>query len=145
VIKFENKRTGEVAIFTGEQEVNMRNAHMAAYLNSSDMGPNSGVRGQDFGWRLSPEVVVSMDEVRGDYEALDTISRKLGVPIDGIKDFHILSYVADKEFAKDAMEARAEVLDDSAAEEAYEARVKAAREARKNATIEVSTANKKGK
>lgn len=134
MITFENKFTNEVVTFTGEQEANMRNAHMAAYLNASDLSPNAGVRGQDFGWRLAPEIIVKMDDVRSDYEELDKISRRLGIGVDDIKDFHILSYVADKEFAQDAVKRRA-MSSSANPENDYEARVRAAREARKNATI----------
>ena len=127
MIKFENIRTGEVVIFTGEQEANSRNAHMAAYLNASDLSPNAGVRGQDFGWRLSPEVVAEMEAVRQDFDELDKISRRVGIGIEDIRDFHILAYVAEKDFAKDAKKARVEQAS-AELEEDYRARVKAAKE-----------------
>jgi hypothetical protein len=126
VITFENIKTGEKVVFTGEQEANSRSAHMAAYLNASDLSPNAGVRGQDFGWRLAPEVVAEMDAVRQNAEILDTIGRRLGVPMGEIKDFHILNYVAEKDFAKDAMKAHT-VADTSDLEDDYRARVKAAK------------------
>lgn len=137
MIKFENIRTKEVVIFTGEEEPNMRNAHMAAYLNSSDMGPNAGVRGQDFGWRLAPEVIAEMEEVRNDFELLDRISRRVGIGLDDIRDFHILAFVADRDFAKDAKK-QVTASDIAENEEDYRARVKAA----KSAKIEVPTTKK---
>lgn len=129
MITFENINTGEKVTFTGEQEANSRSAHMAAYLNSSDLSPNAGVRGQDFGWRLAPEVIAEMEEVRGDLTSLENISRRIGVPIDEIKDFHILNYVAEKDFAKDAIKNR-KTLASSDKEDDYRARVKAAKVSR---------------
>jgi hypothetical protein len=128
VIKFENIRTGEVVEFTGAQEVNARNAHMAAYLNASDLSPNAGIRGQDFGWRLAPEVIAEMELVRNDYDSLERISKRLGVGIDDIRDFHILSYVAERSFAEDAKAARANQPAPSDLEDDYRARVKAAKQ-----------------
>lgn len=127
MITFENISTGEIVTFTGEQEANARNAHMAAYLNASDLSPNAGVRGQDFGWRLAPEVIAEMDEVREDYDTLERISKRLGVGIDDIRDFHILSYVADRSFAQDAKNARVNQPTSSELEDDYRARVKAAK------------------
>lgn len=142
MIKFENIRTGEVVEFTGEQEVNARNAHMAAYLNASDLSPNAGVRGQDFGWRLAPEVIAEMEAVRQDYESLERISKRLGVGIDDIRDFHILSYVADRSFAEDAKAARVNQPSSSDLEDDYRARVKAAKAPKEDAKIEVPTTKK---
>lgn len=148
MITFENIRTGEKVVFTGEQDASSRSAHMAAYLNSSDLSPNAGVRGQDFGWRLAPEVVAEMEAVRQDYALLDSISKRIGVPVDELKDFHILNYVAEKDFAKDAIKARQQLPNDQL-EEDYRARVKAAKQSavpveEASATIEEQP-TKKGK
>lgn len=126
MITFENIRTGEKVTFTGEQEVNARNAHMAAYLNASDLSPNAGVRGQDFGWRLAPEVVAEMQSVREDYDTLERLSKRLGIGMDDLKDFHILSYVAERSFAQDAKLARVNEPTATDLEDDYRARVKAA-------------------
>lgn len=135
MITFENIKTGEKVVFTGEQEANSRNAHMAAYLNASDLSPNAGVRGQDFGWRLAPEVIAEMDLVREDYDTLERISKRIGAGIDDIRDFHILSYVADRSFAEDAKKARVNVPTSTDMEDDYRARVKAA----KGGKLEVQT------
>lgn len=126
MITFENIKTGETVVFTGEQEAASRTAHMAAYLNSSDLSPNAGVRGQDFGWRLAPEVIAEMESVRNDMEQLDRIARRIGIGVDDIRDFHVLSYVAEKDFAKDAIKARS-ASSQSDQEDDYRARVKAAK------------------
>lgn len=126
MITFENIKTGEKVVFTGEQEAASRSAQMAAFLNSSDLSPNAGQRGQDFGWRLAPEIIAEMDAVRQDVEILEKISRRIGIGMDDIRDYHILSYVADKDFAKDTVKLRAKEAAPEI-EEDYLARVKAAK------------------
>lgn len=126
MITFENIKTGEKVVFTGEQEAASRSAQMAAFLNSSDLSPNAGQRGQDFGWRLAPEVIAEMDAARQDVEILEKISRRIGIGMDDIRDYHILSYVADKDFAKDAMKLRAKETAPEI-EEDYLARLKVAK------------------
>jgi hypothetical protein len=142
VITFENIKTGEKVTFTGEQEVNSRNAHMAAYLNASDLSPNAGIRGQDFGWRLAPEVIAEMEEVRQDYDSLERISKRIGIGIDDIRDFHILGYVADRSFAEDAKAARVNLPTSSDLEDDYRARVKAAKAPKEDVKLEVPTTKK---
>ena len=44
------------SIRTGETHYGKLEPTIAAYLNSSDLGINAS-RGQDYGWRLSPEWV----------------------------------------------------------------------------------------
>ena len=147
MITFENIKTGEKVVFTGEQEAGSRNAHMAAYLNTSDLSPNAGMRGQDFGWRLAPEVIAEMDAVRQDYDTLERISKRLGVGIDDIRDFHILSHVADRSFAEDAKRARVDVPTSTELEDDYRARVKVAKEGApktpEDAKLEVPTKKEK--
>jgi hypothetical protein len=106
MITFENIKTGEKVSFHGGQDPETRQAHMAAYLNSSNLHPNA-LKGQDFGWRLAPEIVAEMDRVRTDPQTLDMLARRIGVSIDDVRDFHVLNYVAEMDFAKDALAQRA--------------------------------------
>jgi hypothetical protein len=126
MISFENIKTGEVVKFTAEQDAESRQAHIAAYLNSSNLSPNA-LKGQDFGWRLSPEIVAEMERIRTDINILDLLSRRIGISIDDIRDFHILNYIAEQSFASEVIAARAQ--DDSAKHEAaYQARLAKLRE-----------------
>ena len=126
MITFENIKTGEKVTFSGDQDPMARQAHMAAYLNSSNLSPNA-LKGQDFGWRLAPEIVAKMDEVKSDPQTLDMLARRIGVSIDDVRDFHILNYVAEQDFAADAVAARAKA-DETAFEREYEDRLRALRE-----------------
>lgn len=127
MITFENIKSGEKVTFTVEQDPVARQAHMAAYLNSSNLSPNA-LRGQDFGWRLAPDVVAEMERVRGDYEKMDTLARRIGVSVDDIRDFHILNYVADMRFNAAAMEAANRNNKNNNYQEEYDKRLKEIRE-----------------
>ncbi len=125
MITFEHIKTGEKVSFDGTMDPLTRQAHMAAYLNSSDMSPNAGM-GQDFGWRLSPEIVAQMEAARSDMTTLNDISRRLGINVDDIQDFHILNKIADEDFASDAL--RAKLTEDKNSNKAdYEKRVEEAK------------------
>lgn len=126
MITFENIKTGAKVVFDGTQDPQARQAHMAAYLNSSNLSPNA-LKGQDFGWRLAPEIVAEMDRIKTDMQALDTISRRVGVGIDDVRDFHILNYIAEQDFAADALKARAG-QNSSVFEASYEERLRKLRE-----------------
>src|SRR6187431_2721599 len=102
MITFENIKTGEKVEFTAAQDAETRQAHIAAYLNSSDLSPNA-LKGQDYGWRLAPEIVAEMERLRGDITVLDMLSRRLGVSIDELRDFHILNYIAEQSFAAESL------------------------------------------
>lgn len=131
-MKFVNVKTGESVTFTAEQDAGSRQAHIAAYLNSSDMSPNA-LKGQDFGWRLDPEVKSELERIRSDASVLDEIGRRIGVAIDDIRDFHIVDYIADREFTRAAV-AQREATATTKYEEEYEARLKQLRQQRQEGT-----------
>lgn len=90
-IEFFNVRTGESRIAETIE-------HMAAFFNSSDLGPNARV--QDYGWRLAPEVVVEMDRIREDEDLLEKIAAKQAVPIEDLAEYHLLKYIAARFYKK---------------------------------------------
>lgn len=132
MIQFENIRSGEVVTFSATQDPLARMAQIAAYLNSSDMSPNA-LKGQDFGWRLAPEIKDEIDRIKGDLPTLDLISKRVGVPIDELRDFHILNYIVEQTFQQEAMAARQSGKSNADFEEDYQARVKALRAKREGA------------
>jgi hypothetical protein len=89
MIEFVNIKTNEHVELT-------RPSQIAAYINSSDLSPNAS-KGQDFGWRLAPELVVKIDEMSQDPETLDRISRALGVGVDEISIIHIVQYLSSRD------------------------------------------------
>lgn len=97
---------------------------MAAFLNSSDLGPNAGQRGQDFGWRLSPEVVAEIRKTKSNFNKMQEIARLKGCSVDDLRDHNILDYIANQEFAKRAMESNQNAQNDTH-ESDYNKRVEA--------------------
>lgn len=126
MITFENIKTGEKVVFDGTQDPSVRQAHLAAYLNSSNLSPNA-LKGQDFGWRLAPEIVGRMDAIKSDPQALDNLARRIGAGIEDVQDFHILNFVAEQDFAVEAMEARKRA-EANLHQEDYEKRLREIRE-----------------
>ncbi len=86
---------------TGESRVASTAEHIAAFFNSSDQGPNAHNK-QDFGWRLSPETVVELDEIKENPTIMAQIAATYQIPIDDLVDFNVLKYMADKRFREAA-------------------------------------------
>lgn len=93
MISFFNVRTGETRKVTTEPM-------LAAYWNSSDQGPNSH-GGQDFGWRLAPETLARMRQVRADRGLMDHIKVSFQLA-DDPKDIDILRWVSLEDARKEA-------------------------------------------
>lgn len=72
-------------------------AQIQGYINSSDMGINAS-RGQDYGWRLSPEWVKRIRDFRNDEDKMDTLAAKLRLE-DGAypSDIQILTHIYSKQ------------------------------------------------
>lgn len=113
-------------------------AMIAAFVNSSNMGKNSNA-GQDFKWRISPELMAKVDEYSVDTTKLEEISKRLGVPFDALDVTHILSQIAHEENVLKQAQARA-VENSPAHAEEYERRLAAAKSGKKPA-VQVAKAN----
>lgn len=87
-IKFFNIRSRETRVAESEP-------HIAALWASSDHSPNI-TQGQDFGWRLAPEVVVEMKQLKQDYEALERIARRYKKQPEDLTEIDILHWISDK-------------------------------------------------
>lgn len=85
MIKFINVRTGEEKIAETEPMI-------SAYYNSSDQNINGIV--QDFGWRLAPETVKEIRDIKRDKPQLVSIANELGMPQDAVKDTDILFWIS---------------------------------------------------
>ena len=128
MITFENIKTGKKVTFTAEQDPVARQAHMAAYLNSSNLSPNA-LKGQDFGWRLAPDVIAEMELIRTDARTMTQLASDIGAGIDDIRDYHILDFIARNRFAAEAI--RMNETNKTNYEEEYNARLKEIREGNK--------------
>lgn len=86
MIKFYNIRSGE----TRECETPEM---IAAFYNSTNLHVNA-MLGQDFGWRIAPETIVRMDEIRGNATELDRIAQAFSLPQGEVKDVDILAWIS---------------------------------------------------
>lgn len=110
-IKFFNIRSGETQTAETEPQI-------AAMWASSDHSPNV-TQGQDFGWRLAPEVVVEMKQIKQDMNLLQVIAQRISRPIDEITEPDILTYIS----AKTAPD-HAPVADDTDYQDIYDQEVR---------------------
>ena len=86
-IKYFNIRSKQVAIAETEP-------HIAAMWASSDRSPNI-TQGQDFGWRLAPEVVIQLKKTRQDAGKLREIAVTYGIMPDSVGEPEILRFISD--------------------------------------------------
>lgn len=119
-IVFENINTGEVRVATTVE-------HIAAFFNSSDEGPNAKNK-QDMGWRLSPEDLIELEELKNDVAVMERIASVYQIPAEDVADYNVLKYMASKRFAAAKQSAAANGKD---YESDYERRVREAREGKK--------------
>ena len=87
-LKFFNIRSKEVRVAETEPMI-------AALWSSSDRGPNV-MQGQDFGWRLAPEVVVELKRIRSNPQRIQDIAVRYNLPIDAVDEKAILKFISDR-------------------------------------------------
>jgi hypothetical protein len=76
----EDKEPKGISFFnikTGETHYARLDPQIQAFINSSDLGVNAS-RGQDFGWRLSPEWVKKVKTFRRDEAKMERLTDKVG-------------------------------------------------------------------
>lgn len=93
-IKFFNIRSRETLVAETEPQI-------SALWSSSDHSPNI-TQGQDFGWRLAPEVVVEMKRIKQDAVRLQEIAVRYSRPLEDIGEKEILQYISDRTNVNDA-------------------------------------------
>ena len=86
MIKFWNIRTKEIVECDTEPKI-------SAFWASSDRSPNV-TQGQDFGWRLAPDVVVWMKKIKTEPQTLETIARRGNILLEEVGEKEILEYIS---------------------------------------------------
>lgn len=76
-----------------ERRVAQTEPMIAAMFNSSDKGMNAN-QGQDFGWRLAPEVVVQLRRLKADYPALQSIASRMKKDVQELSDTDLLMHIS---------------------------------------------------
>lgn len=107
-----------VNIKTGEKVSLKRPHQIGAYINSSNIGVNSN-KGQDFGWRLAPNIVVRIDEMASDIDLMEKISARKGIPVDEITTIHLVQYLSELDDRDEKMK-EAELARNPQHQESYE-------------------------
>lgn len=118
MIKFFNIRTGETRLADTEPKI-------AALLSSSDLGPNIS-QGQDFGWRLAPEIIDQLKVIKNDPATITRIAVDAKVMTDDVTDAIILEFIS-----KQYNEVDAPVADQKDYEDEYNNRIREIEKARR--------------
>lgn len=106
--------------------------HIAAFFNSSDEGPNAKNK-QDFGWRLAPEDLIELEDLKNDPNVMERIAAAYQIPAEDVADYNVLKYMASKRFKTKAVDTKAETRD---YESDYARRVREAREGKTETPVE---------
>lgn len=86
-LKFYNIRSKEILVADTEPKI-------AALYNSSDRSPNVS-QGQDFGWRIAPEVVVELRRIKRNAEILKQIASNINKALNEVSEIDVLKYISD--------------------------------------------------
>lgn len=95
-IEFRNIKTNERRTLEDPNQI-------GAFINSSDLHINSNL-GQDFGWRLAPEVVRRVERMRQDSDLLEKLSSRMGIGVEDITTIHLVNQISHEEGLKKATE-----------------------------------------
>lgn len=120
-IAFVNEKSGERVLITREPQV-------AAFVNSSNLSINAS-QGQDMGWRLSPDVIVRIDDMRSDPQLLNRIAQERGILAQDLKTQHFITEILRQDAVAEQMR-MSEINENPIHREAYEAELRALREAK---------------
>lgn len=114
-----------VNIYSNERVSTDDPHHIAAFINSSDLGTNAS-KGQDFGWRLAPEVVVKIEDMSQNMDILEKISRAKGIGVEDISTIHLVQYISELDRINAAKKER-QAEREPAHKKDYEAEIEALR------------------
>ena len=111
-IRWFNIRSGEEVTAETEPQI-------AALWASSDHSPNI-TQGQDFGWRLAPEVAVELKKIKQSMPMLEKIAARFNKMVEEIGESDILLYISNKTALESAPVAKVDDYQDD-----YDAQVRA--------------------
>lgn len=80
-------------IRTGEKRVADTEPMLSALFNSSNLHVNAMV-GQDFGWRLAPETIKQINDIKRNPMTMNQIAMQFMLPLDNVGDTAILQWIA---------------------------------------------------
>lgn len=121
-IKWFNIRSKEVRVAETEPQI-------TAMWASSDHSPNI-TQGQDFGWRLAPEIVVEMKRITRDEQKLIEIAHRFNMLPEDVGEADILAYISSKYDERDAP-----IANDADYSDEYYAEIKAIEDRQKESDV----------
>lgn len=133
MITFFNIKSGEV------KEVDTEPT-LAAFYNSTDQHVNAHV-GQDMGWRLAPETIKRIREIKTDQRLMDRIATTFQLPDDGVSDTDVLRWISLEDARKEAEKTQVSESDHKAT---YEAQLRALDEPKNDGTKPVESVKIEG-
>lgn len=80
-------------VYTGEKRTVDTEPMIAALFNSGDRHVNATL-GQDFGWRLAPETVRRIREIKSDPDLMARIAAAFQMPQDAMGDTDIIRWIS---------------------------------------------------
>lgn len=127
-IIFERLGTDETVAVDRKSGGKFYHAKLSALVNSSNMGINAHA-GQDFGWRLAVEQQALIEEWEADPVMIEKVSQHTKTLIDGLTHSDFLAYLLYQQELGNSPE-RENIQDKRVAQQAYEARVQALKDAK---------------
>lgn len=121
-IKWFNIRSKEVRVAETEPQI-------TAMWASSDHSPNI-TQGQDFGWRLAPEIVVELKTIQRDEQKLVEIAHRFNMLPEDVGEADILAYISSKYDERDAP-----IANDADYSDEYYAEIKSIEDRQKEAAV----------
>lgn len=131
-ITFFNEKTGQVVKLSREPQI-------AAFINSSDMSINAS-QGQNKGWKLDVDDKLRIEEMRQDPAIVQRIAQSLSLNPEDLRTQHFITEIINQDNIAAKM-AISQINENPAHAEAYEARMKAARAAKKATSVKVEVAD----
>jgi hypothetical protein len=122
-ITFFNEKSGETVSLSTEPQV-------TAFVNSSDMSINAS-QGQDMGWRLDVDDKLRIEDMRTNPTVVQNLAQKRGISPEDLKTAHFINEILIQDSLTEKMK-QSMINENPAHAEAYNARLKAAREAKEN-------------
>jgi hypothetical protein len=84
-----------VNIRSNEQRVAETEPQIAALWASSDHSPNI-TQGQDFGWRLAPQVVVELKKMKQDIDVLERVAKRFNKALEDLTEVDLLHWISNR-------------------------------------------------
>lgn len=102
MIKFFNIKTGETRVIDPSLiDPTFVEPAISALYNSGNLHVNA-TRGQDFGWRLSPETIKRIRDIKIDDVLMNRIATSIQRPLEDITEADILTWIAKDDARKEA-------------------------------------------